>query len=270
MLRALVSLAAVASVLACPQHDFNTRAVDGLNKRADGPAAWTYGASGTWGVKESINDTVCNTGMTQSPINLPTDKFSTAHAPKFSYTKLVSGSLFNWGFGPAFSLNKTNGEDYSGNPSFTYGNQTVYLLSFHTHAPSEHLIGGQRTRAELHLVHGDAAGTPKGVVGIRVNPSAKSSKFIEQVISKTPGHESLTRAPMDGIDMSLALAEAGGVKKFWTYKGSLTTPPCSEGLRWWVAGDVMQVSDVQMQALLDVSVYSARNEQMVWNHGINL
>ena len=50
MLQAFVILAAVTTVLACPQHDYNTRATDGLVKRADAPSGWTYAASNTWGV----------------------------------------------------------------------------------------------------------------------------------------------------------------------------------------------------------------------------
>ncbi|KAH7323927.1 alpha carbonic anhydrase [Rhexocercosporidium sp. MPI-PUGE-AT-0058] len=267
MFRALVSLAAVTSVLACPQHDFNTRAV-GIEKRADGASDWAYATSNTWGATD--NDTVCQSGMTQSPINLPSGLFSWNHAPTFKYSSRVSGTLYNWGYGPSFSLNKTNGVDYSANPSFKFDGETVYLLSWHTHAPSEHLIGGSRTRAELHLVHGDASGTPRGVIGLRINPCAnKSSNFLAQFISQIPGHASSTRTPIDSLDMSLALSEVGNLKFFWTYKGSLTTPPCSEGLRWWVAGKVLEVSDAQMQALLSVSLYSARVEQMVWNHAIN-
>ncbi|CZT53071.1 related to carbonic anhydrase precursor [Rhynchosporium secalis] len=271
MLYTLITLTALTLVLACPQHDFNTRTV-GLGKRADGLAKWTYATSGTWGASDSAsrNDTICHDGMTQSPINLPADSFSTRHAPKFKYSAPISGALYNWGFGPSFSLNKTNGVDYSANPSFTYDNQTVYMLSWHTHAPSEHLVGGRRTRAELHLVHGDAKGNPKGVVGLRINPSTISSPFIEQFVSKIPGHDSSDRRKLVGLDMSLAIKEVGGLEKFWTYKGSLTTPPCSEGLRWWVSGDFLQVSDVQMRTLLGVSVYSARVEQMVWNHAIGV
>ncbi|PVH74355.1 carbonic anhydrase [Cadophora sp. DSE1049] len=269
MFRALISLAAVASVLACPQHDFNTRATDGLAKRADAPSGWTYAASNTWGVSGE-NDTICLTGMTQSPINLPSSSFSKNHVPTFAYSAPVSGALFNWGFGPGFSLNRTNGVDYSANPSFTFDGETVYLLSWHTHTPSEHLINNVRTRAELHLVHGDASGTPRGVVGLRINPSSKSSPFVEQFISETPHHDSSDRTLVDELDMSLALKEVGSLKSFWTYKGSLTTPPCSEGLRWWVASKVLEVSDAQMQALLGVSVYSARVEQMVWNHAIGI
>lgn len=52
--------------------------------------------------------------------------------------------------------------------------------------------------------------------------------------------------------------------EFWTYKGSLTSPPCTEGIRWFVARNVLFVSVEQMQAILAVSTYSARVEQEVW------
>lgn len=53
-------------------------------------------------------------------------------------------------------------------------------------------------------------------------------------------------------------------------RGSLTSPPCTEGLRWFVARNIMFVSDEQMQAILRVSTYSARAEQEVWRHDINV
>ena len=55
-----------------------------------------------------------------------------------------------------------------------------------------------------------------------------------------------------------------------TDRGSLTSPPCTEGLRWFVARNIMFVSDEQMQAILRVSTYSARSEQEVWRHDINV
>jgi carbonic anhydrase len=61
--------------------------------------------------------------------------------------------------------------------------------------------------------------------------------------------------------MGLALSECGGLSSYWTYKGSLTTPPCSEGLRWWVSGGVMGVSAAQMGELEKVSGFSSRGVQ---------
>jgi carbonic anhydrase len=65
------------------------------------------------------------------------------------------------------------------------------------------------------------------------------------------------------------LKEVNMFNEFWTYKGSLTSPPCTEGIRWFVARNVLFASVQQMQHILSVSTYSARVEQEVWQHQIN-
>jgi carbonic anhydrase len=72
------------------------------------------------------------------------------------------------------------------------------------------------------------------------------------------------------IDMLQALKEVNMFNEFWTYEGSLTSPPCTEGIRWWVGRNVLFVGVKQMQSILGVSTYSARVEQEVWMHGINV
>jgi carbonic anhydrase len=57
--------------------------------------------------------------------------------------------------------------------------------------------------------------------------------------------------------------------EFWTYQGSLTSPPCTEGIRWFVARQIMFTGVKQMQDILGASTYSARAEQEVWQHRIN-
>lgn len=72
------------------------------------------------------------------------------------------------------------------------------------------------------------------------------------------------------LDPTLALQEVNRSNEFWTYKGSLTSPPCTEDLRWFVARQIMFVSDAQMQQILRVSTYSARAEQELWRHDVNV
>lgn len=55
-----------------------------------------------------------------------------------------------------------------------------------------------------------------------------------------------------------------------TIKGSLTSPPCTEGVRFFVARNILFVGNEQMRQILNASTYSARSEQEVWLHQINV
>lgn len=57
---------------------------------------------------------------------------------------------------------------------------------------------------------------------------------------------------------------------FFPTTGSLTSPPCTEGIRFFVARNILFVGNQQMQDILGVSTYSARAEQEVWLHQINV
>jgi carbonic anhydrase len=156
----------------------------------------------------------------------------------------------------------------------TYDNETLYLKGWHIHSPADHSVQGDRAKAELHLVHSDASGAEKGVVAIRIDPGNADSAFFSQFLSDSPSSAMPSFNSADTrsltIDMLQAIKEVNMFSDFWTYKGSLTSPPCTEGIRWWVARNTMFVSVQQMQAILRVSTYSARVEQEVWMHGINV
>ena len=71
------------------------------------------------------------------------------------------------------------------------------------------------------------------------------------------------------MNLSLAMEAVQYFNEFWTYQGSLTSPPCHEGIRWFVARQIFFTGVEQMQAILGASTYSARAEQEVWQHRIN-
>ncbi|CZR54038.1 related to carbonic anhydrase precursor [Phialocephala subalpina] len=282
----------IKTITACPQHDFHGHS---LNKRAGGTQDWTYEASYNWGMVNS-NYTTCQTGTTQSPIQLLlTQGLSQAHLPSFSTSTYssVPGTLSNWGYGPAFSVsssssthpssNTTSDSSSSSAPSFTYldannQNTTLYLKGWHIHAPADHSVQGDRAKAELHLVHTDSSGAEAGVIAIRIDPGNADSPFFSQILPSTssssnttslPGFDSQETIPMD-MDVYQALREVNLFSDFWTYMGSLTSPPCTEGIRWWVARNTLFVGNRQMREILGVSTFSARVEQEVWLHGINV
>ena len=97
----------------------------------------------------------------------------------------VSGALSNWGYGPAFTTS-TNSSITSG-PAMTYDNTTLYLKGLHIHSPADHSVQGDRSKAELHLVHADASGKERGVIAIRIDPGNADSLFFSQMLGFNEG-----------------------------------------------------------------------------------
>ncbi|PPJ57939.1 hypothetical protein CBER1_09714 [Cercospora berteroae] len=295
-----LSLLALAATLAnaCPK----LQKRQGVNATLpEDPRFWAYEASYDWGRLDPgtpplhSNSPVpppltllppewvlCQAGTQQSPIPLRLDQgLSRAHIPTFSYPSSVTGNFSNWGYGPSYtlSLGPNNNDDYTTLPSLTFPeesndfstNETVYLASWHIHAPADHTVQGDRSKAELHLVHADAEGHERAVFAIRIDPGNAESAFFRQLPKGMVGFNETDVGEREvEMDLNLALDEVLRFAEFWTYKGSLTSPPCTEGLRWFVARNVLFVSDEQMQDILRASTFSARTEQEVWRHDINI
>jgi carbonic anhydrase len=216
---------------------------------------------------------ICHMGTQQSPVALLTTYNLASNASvAWSYPSSVSGTLTNWGYGPSWAIDPS--QNTSASLSFetaAKGPETVYLAGWHTHTPSEHTVDGVRSRAELHFVHATAEGKPRAVVGFRIRTgnSNEGSKFVEQ-LPEMLGFNSTEKVENVALDLNLAIEEVGGLQEFWTYDGSLTSPPCTEGKRWFVARQELVVSDEQMMALLKVSTYSARPVNDIWRHGVDV
>ena len=128
--------------------------------------------------------------------------------------------------------------------SVEIGGETYRLARFHFHTPSEHLSEGSHDPMEMHLVHVDAAGNPKLVVGILIDdhlmegdtPNAinnpKASRLLDGLV--LPAHKGDRLAITGNINlmdlMPVAFERHRG--EHIEYKGSLTTPSCSEALTW--------------------------------------
>ncbi|KAK6196834.1 hypothetical protein LQW54_011149 [Pestalotiopsis sp. IQ-011] len=253
------------TVTACPDHS-NSKPINGKMRRAETNTtamAWAYDESYDWGMLDP-NYTTCQIGTQQSPIALSqaANGLSSLHRPTFAYGSNTTGNLYNWGYGPAFTLTQSEDQDYTSLPSMAYDNQTVYLKGWHIHAPADHIIDGVRSHAELHFVHVDAAGHEKAVTW----SNTPSSPRCPRPYHRWDETDLETEASLDLAD---ALDAVARLDAFHTYEGSLTSPPCAEGLRWFVAARALHVSAAQMQAILAASTYSARTEQMVWEHHIN-
>ncbi|KAI4813471.1 carbonic anhydrase [Aureobasidium sp. EXF-8845] len=264
------SLSAFAALLpatfACP-HESHLYKRQQANQTIENPE-WAYEASYNWHQVDPMYQ-LCQTGTQQSPIALSlSNGLSLNHLPTFhNYTGNTTGMWRNWGYGAAFTLSR---DDLTSNPSFTYDNETAYLVGWHIHAPADHSVGGDRSKAEMHFVHADAEGHEKAVLAFRLDPGNSDAAFFSQLPPMIGFNETAVEYQQQAeMDLDLALSSVLHFNEFWTYQGSLTSPPCHEGIRWFVARQILFTGVKQMQAILGASTYSARAEQEVWQHRIN-
>ncbi|KAK6346590.1 hypothetical protein TWF696_006712 [Orbilia brochopaga] len=254
-----------------------------LHKRMEAPGGtgnsvkWAYEESNRWGYLTD-DFALCQIGTQQSPIDLKlSGGISHTHCPRFNYSNPVTGHLHNWGYGPSMTFNHPKGK-YTCLPSMSFqekagqANETVYLTGWHIHAPADHTVEGYRSRAELHFVHVDAKGKPRAVLAFRIDPGTCDSRssFLDDLPELVHCKDMKTMKTVKNFMPKAVLAEVGWFHEFWTYKGSLTSPPCTEGIRWFVARNVLYVGDKQMQDILYHSKYAARETQEIWQHQINV
>ncbi|KAM0430063.1 hypothetical protein ACHAPT_006069 [Fusarium lateritium] len=271
-LHLLAAAAHVTGALSCALHDNHQQLVN--RKRhvspraaAPGDTDWAYEASFNWG-RLNPDYALCQTGTQQSPIALSLNNgLSLNHIPEFNYPDSVAGNFYNWGYGPAFTVLHEDGV-WDQNPSFSFDNETVYLKGWHIHAPADHSVGGDRSKAELHLVHVNATGQERAVLAIRLDPGNRDNQFLAQ-LPPMVGFNDTDVTEQAELNHRLALESVLYFNEFWTYQGSLTSPPCHEGIRWFVARQIMFTGVQQMRDILGASTYSARAEQEVWQHRIN-
>ena len=133
---------------------------------------------------------------------------------------------------------------YAPGSSLRVGQDTYELLQFHLHAPSEHTIDGVSAAAELHLVHRNIL-LDLAVVGVMINVGAPVNAAIDKI---------LLNAPLDegGVDLGGLISAKDVLPQFvsyYNYSGSLTTPPCSEGVRWFVLKEPVFVSQAAIDNL---------------------
>ena len=184
----------------------------------------------------------CLTGTSQSPVDISGTVRGGGPALQFRYpdNELV---VENTGHVIEVPIPADNGN------TLKIGNAVYHLEQYHFHAPSEHTLDGKRYDLEVHLVHENAAGQ-LAVVGVFMNIGDHPNELVDDVLENAPdvageetdvgvesnAKELLPGAPSDHDNGPLVIT------RYYTYSGSLTTPPCSEGVRWIVAKDPVNVS----------------------------
>uniref|UniRef100_A0A8D9EPF5 Carbonic anhydrase n=1 Tax=Cacopsylla melanoneura TaxID=428564 RepID=A0A8D9EPF5_9HEMI len=202
-------------------------------------------------------------GERQSPVNVDTSKVSS--------DKSLEESPMWWKYNPVKTETITNPGycwrvDVNGDDSELTGGPLHHkyrLEQFHCHwgcgssKGSEHTVDGKAYAGELHLVHwnsdkyhtfGEAAGQPDGlaVLGVLLEAGDEDHPEFEKIVNAIPGIQYRgQKTRLDPIAPSKLLPPQ---YNYWTYLGSLTTPPCTESVTWILFKKTVQLSERQLKA----------------------
>ncbi|CAN1745851.1 Alpha carbonic anhydrase 4 [Linum perenne] len=181
---------------------------------------------------------VCAKGKSQSPIEL---YHTVKHAPNLGH--------LNRSYKSASATIGSNGHvvelDWEGDAGGIKIRKTSYkLIQCHWHTPTEHSVYGKRFDMELHMVHKTSHGTIAVVAFMYMFGESDPflTKLLPHIISLGSGKKSLGK--VNPLEVGFSSNE-----HYYRYEGSLTTPPCTEGVTWTIFQQVRSVSPLQVQAL---------------------
>ena len=155
--------------------------------------------------------------------------------------------------GHTIQVNAKTGE------TMTVGDKSYALLQFHLHAPSEHTVDGRRYPMEMHFVY-QAEDGALAVLGVFIEEGAENRAFapLWKQLEETPGTHVTVQLPINFDDGIFAGGEPTGV---FHYEGSLTNPPCTEGVKWFILRTTTEVSKAQIAAFADAYEGNSRPVQ---------
>jgi carbonic anhydrase len=225
--------AAAAAIAAAPKHGTVWSYEGEL-----GPANWS---------KINVDWAKCGTGNRQSPIDLRDGIKVNLEQISFDYHPSSFSEVNN-----GHTIEVTVG---SGN-FITVGNTVYELQQFHFHRPSEEKINGKGTEMVIHLVHRSAEGKV-AIIAVLLE-RGQPHRLMQTIWNNLPLEKLEVVAPSIVIDPSDALPER---REYFTYMGSLTEPPCTEGVLWMVFKQPMQASPAQMALFSRLYPLNARPVQ---------
>ena len=189
----------------------------------------------------------CGKGQRQSPIDIRDGMKVNLDEIEFNYGPSTFSEIDN---GHPVQVNVGGGN------AITVGPDTYELVQFHFHRPSEERINGKGTEMVVHLVHRDARGR-LAVVAVLLE-RGKANEAIQTVWNNIPLEKGQLGAPgleLDPVELLPAR------RAYYTYMGSMTTPPCTENVLWMVMKQPMTASPAQMALFSRLYPLNARPVQ---------
>ena len=207
---------------------------------------WAYSGDqgpAQWG-NLSEEFSTCATGKLQSPFNISADIMADLPALGLNY-RPVPMKVINNGY--------TIQADQAGGGQLVVDGKSYDLLQFHFHAGSEYSIDGKSYPLEVHLVHASKAGD-LAVVGVMFEEGAANAE-LAKIWDNMPASKGENAVSGKSINVNNLLPAS---KQYYRFMGSLTTPPCSEGVNWHMMSQPITASAEQIAAFKAIHPMTAR------------
>ena len=200
----------------------------------------------------------CRDGRRQSPVDIAspvaiggTAGFTLRFPPaslRIAHHEHIADGINN---GHTIQVNYDDGD------TLVVGERAYELVQYHFHHPSEHTIAGRRFPMEMHMVH-RAAGGELAVVAVLIDEGRHNPAFdpVWANLPRAKGVETHYEHVMVDVDALLPPDHAS-----YRYEGSLTTPPCTEGVSWFVLVQPIALDARQVEAFTDVIADNSRPTQ---------
>ena len=211
---------------------------------------WSYegeGAPGNWSKIDGKYAT-CGTGKRQSPIDIRDGIKVDLEPIKFDY-KWANFRVVDNGHTIQANIGEGN--------TITVMGRTYHLVQFHFHRPSEEKIRGKAFDMVAHLVHKDDDGK-LAVIAVLMEKGASEHPVIQTIWNNMPLEVNQDVSPSTTIDLNRILPEE---RSYYTYMGSLTTPPCTEDVLWMVFKKPIIVTEQQVAIFAKLYKNNARPVQ---------
>ena len=206
-------------------------------------AEWSYkGEHGVehWGAMYAT----CGEGVNQTPIDIKNPTEAELAPLQIDYEGKVTEVVNN---GHTIQAN------VSGKNTLTVDGDTFTLKQFHFHTPSENYIEGKQYPLEVHFVHANSKGQ-LAVIGAMFEVGPRGNDAFNALLATIPQKDHTTALANTFNPADLLPRD----REYYRFNGSLTTPPCSEGVRWFVMQEPQAATQAQTDALHKVMGNNAR------------
>lgn len=191
---------------------------------------------------------VCKTGKNQSPVDITGAVKADLPPIQFSYKAAPLRIINN---GHSIQVNYPEGS------FIAVGGNQYQLVQFHFHHPSEEKVNGKSFDMVVHLVHKNAEGKLAVVAVLMQN--GRSNAFMKTLWEHLPKEEGKEETPANVMIDPIQLLPAQ--QGYYTFIGSLTTPPCTEGVTWFVLKNPVEISGDQVDQFMHFYKNNARPVQ---------